>query len=143
VNHFEPTFLSIRFAMTCLFSVYELSTVHCQGLFFFFVFLQVCYEISRDFLTPKLRLPLCSIQTTVVCVMSVRIPVRRPARPEPLGPHWGDFNEILCLGMFRKPVEKIKSSVKIRVPLKSDRITGIFFTCRSIYIFDHIWLNSS
>jgi hypothetical protein len=59
VKLFEPAFLSIRFAITlCMnylpFIVWVI----------FLYFLQMCYEISRDFLTSKLQLSPYSIQAT-------------------------------------------------------------------------------
>ena len=49
---------------------------------------------------------------------------------------WTDFHEILYLGIFPNPVEKIQDS------LKSDENNGNF-TWRTMYIFDHIWLQLS
>ena len=63
-------------------------------------------------------------------VMSVRLSVQI----EQLGSHWMDFHEILYLKIFRKSVEKIQ------VLLKSDKKSG-YFTWRSLYIYDNIWLN--
>jgi len=57
-------------------------------------------------------------------------------RTEKLGSHWTDFHEILYFKVFRKCVEKIQGS------LKSDKNNG-YFTCASIYIYNHISFNFS
>jgi hypothetical protein len=49
--------------------------------------------------------------------------------------HWTNFHEIWYLNIFRKSVEKIQRS------LKSDKNNG-YFTRRSMYIYDNIWLYS-
>jgi len=43
-----------------------------------------------------------------------------PALMEQLGSHWEEFNEICCLSIFRKSVEKLKIS------LISDKNKGYF-----------------
>jgi len=55
---------------------------------------------------------------------------------EQLGYQWTDFHEILYLTIFQKSIEKIK------VALNSYNNKG-YFTCKPIYIFDHISLISS
>ena len=61
----------------------------------------------------------------------------RPSVPTvQLGSHWTDFYEIWYLSIFRKPVSKI------RVSLKSDN-NNRYFTWRPMYVFDHISPSSS
>ena len=57
-------------------------------------------------------------------------------RMDQLGSHWTDFHRIWYSSIFRKYVEIIQDS------LTSDKNNG-YFTWRSIYIFDHISLNTS
>jgi hypothetical protein len=42
-------------------------------------------------------------------------------RIEQLRSHWKDFHEILYLGVFRKPIEKIKVSLKFEK--KNENVT--------------------
>jgi hypothetical protein len=62
-------------------------------------------------------------KATISFVMSVRM--------EQLESHWTDFNEILYLGFFSKPDEKIE------VSLKSDKNNG-HFTRSRFHIYDSI-----
>ena len=52
------------------------------------------------------------------------------------GSHWTDFHEIWYFSIFRKSAEKSQVLLK---PKKDE----VFFTCSSIYIFDHISFRSS
>jgi hypothetical protein len=53
-----------------------------------------------------------------------------------LGSRWTDFHEIRYLRIFRNYVERFQ------VSLKSDKNNG-YLTCRHVYIYDNISLNSS
>jgi len=58
-----------------------------------------------------------------------------PVRPHgQLRPHWTEFNEIWCLRIFRKSVEKVHVLFKFD---KNNRHIAI----RPIYIYDHISLS--
>jgi hypothetical protein len=57
-------------------------------------------------------------------------------RMEKFGYHWTDLHEILYFTIFRKSVKKIQ------VSLKSDK-NNVYFTCRPMYIYNNISLNSS
>jgi len=66
-------------------------------------------------------------KVTISFVMFVRLSFRM----EQPGYRWTDFHEIWYLSNFSK-----KSDGKIQVSLKSDK-NDMYFTWRSIYIFDH------
>jgi hypothetical protein len=71
-------------------------------------------------------------KATITVVMSVCLSVRM----EQLGSHLTDFHEIRYLIIFRKFVETIQ------ILLNSGKNNG-YFTCRPMYIYDNISLNSS
>jgi hypothetical protein len=66
----------------------------------------------------------------------LRHSVRLSVRMEQLDSHWADFHEIWYLSIFRKYVEKIRGSLKYG---KNNR----YLMKRSMYMYDHISLNSS
>jgi hypothetical protein len=70
-------------------------------------------------------------ETTISFVMSVRSYLCS----EDLGFHSMGLIEIGYFSAFRKSIEKIQIS------LKSDKIDG-YFTCKPMYIYDNISLNS-
>ena len=55
---------------------------------------------------------------------------------EQLGFHWTDFYEIYIWGIFRKSVENFQIS------LKSEK-NKVYFTWRTMYIYDSVSLNPS
>jgi hypothetical protein len=90
----------------------------CLALFFiFFFFLEVFTKLRK---------------ATLSFVISVRLSVRM----EQLGSHCMDFHEVWYLEDFSKVYRENSSFVKY------DKNKG-HLTCRPIYIFDHILLNSS
>jgi hypothetical protein len=74
-------------------------------------------------------------KATISFAMPVLSSVRLCFRMDQLGSHWTDFDDILCLKLFQKFVEKIQ------VSLKSDKNKWYFTRC--FHIYDNISLNSS
>jgi len=68
--------------------------------------------------------------------MSFAMSVRLYFRMEQLGSHWGIFMKFDIWGIF------LKSVGKIQVSLRSDK-NNEHFTCKPIYISNHISLVSS
>jgi hypothetical protein len=68
--------------------------------------------------------------------LSVRSSVHPSARMEQLSSHCTDFNKIWFLRISLKSVEKIQ------VSLKSNK-RNMYFTWKSVFIYDNISLNSS
>jgi hypothetical protein len=106
-----------------------------ESAFFFFRLVQ---NFEKQLLTSS-----CLFVCLSVCLslrLSVRPSVRPSFRPSVLvqqfGSHWTESHEIWHLIIFRKSVEETESS------LKSDK-NNEYFTCRPIYIYDHISLSSS
>jgi len=79
---------------------------------------------------------------TIICVITVRlylfllVSVRPSVCMEQLASHRTDFHEIWYLSILRKSIEKIQAL------LNSDK-NSRYFTWRTIYIYDRIWLISS
>jgi hypothetical protein len=68
---------------------------------------------------------------TISYVMCVCLSGTLSVHMEHLGSHWTDFQETWYWNIFQKSVEKIQGSSKF---YNNNR----YFTCRPIYIYDHI-----
>jgi hypothetical protein len=52
------------------------------------------------------------LKATISFVMSICPSVDPSFRMQELGSHWNDFNEMYCLSIYRKSIEKIQVTLK-------------------------------